>query len=177
MTTSSSDRITNSQRVEVGRLLWPFAWDLVDVVKWSAVTAGAETFNGQLLQMTVYLVVLWVVTSLEYLTPMSHFYICNSAMSRGSGHVSHVWVKKLIYARYGPHLLLQHVSSVAHIWDDDSNSLVKCTSDTRWQSLLNDNTWSSLCNSRRSSHVIKCWTILNFYFEWDNFFFFCILTT
>ena len=58
MTTSSSDRNTNSQRVEVGRLLWPFAWDMVDVVKWSAVTAGAETFNGQLLQMTVYLVFL-----------------------------------------------------------------------------------------------------------------------
>lgn len=96
---------------------------------------------------------------------MSHFYICNTAMSRGCGRVSHVWVKKVVFDRYGPHLLLQHVSSVAHIWHDDSHSLVKFTLDARWQSLLQRAISDQvLVYTRRCSHVIKCCTILNFFF-------------
>lgn len=45
ITISTSDRNTNSQRLEVARLLWPFVWSIVDGSERSAVSAAAETFN------------------------------------------------------------------------------------------------------------------------------------
>lgn len=102
---------------------------------------------------------------MEYFTPMSHFYISNKAMSRGCNRVSHVWVKKVVFYRYGPHLLLQHVSTEAHIWHDDSHSLVKLTSHARWQSLLQTAISDQvLVYTPRCSHVIKCCSILILFF-------------